>query len=141
MLPPPWTSVVSAPFNRNSDKETLISIVDCLVCVVANADCVFGIEKNTEIAVVNVGESYGVEVVDDDAAANFSVGDAKVTAEVSDDDVTHAEDRVVQNRRIVCVEELVQISVVAECLFSDFTAELEVAVSLFEGRKGDEFGI
>ena len=136
MVLPPWTSVVSAPFNRNSDKETLISIVDCLVCVVANADCVFGIEKNTEIAVVNVGESYGVEVVDDDAAANFSVGDAKVTAEVSDDDVTTK-----FLPRIVCVEELVQISVVAECLFSDFTAELEVAVSLFEGRKGDEFGI
>ena len=110
--------------------------MDCLVCVVANADCVFGIEKNTEIAVVNVGESYGVEVVDDDAAANFSVGDAKVTAEVSDDDVTTK-----FLPRIVCVEELVQISVVAECLFSDFTAELEVAVSLFEGRKGDEFGI
>ena len=106
--------------------------MDCLVCVVANADCVFGIEKNTEIAVVNVGESYGVEVVDDDAAANFSVGEA----EVSDDDVTTK-----FLPRIVCVEELVQISVVAECLFSDFTAELEVAVSLFEGRKGDEFGI
>jgi hypothetical protein len=136
VLPPPWTSVVSAPFNRNSDKETLISVVDCLVCVVANADCVLGIEKDLEIAVVNIGEGYGVEVMDDDAAADFSVGDAEVTAEVSDNDVATE-----LLPRVVCVEELVQISVVAECLFADFTAELEVAVSLLESGEGDEFGI
>lgn len=137
VLPPPWTSVVSAPFNRNSDKETLVSIVNCLMGVVANADCVLGIEKNVEIAVVNVGESYGVEVVDDDAAANFSVGDAKVTAEVSDNDIPSE----VQPVFVLGVEGLVQISVVAECLFSDFTAEFEVAVSLLESGESDEFGI
>lgn len=110
--------------------------MDCLMRVVANADGVFGIEKNLEIAVVNVREGYWVEVMDDDTASDFSVGDAKVTAEVSDNDVA-AEFLP----RIVCVEELVQISVVAECLFSDFTAEFEVAVTLFKGREGDEFGI
>lgn len=111
--------------------------MNCLVCVVANADCVFGIEKNIEIAVVNVGEGYRVEVMDDDAATDFSVGDAKVTAEVSDNDVTTE----VQPVFVLGVEGLVQISVVAECLFSDFTAELEVAVSLLESGESDEFGI
>lgn len=106
------------------------------MCVVANADCVLGIEKDLEIAVVNIGEGYGVEVMDDDAAADFSVGDAEVTAEVSDNDVATE-----LLPRVVCVEELVQISVVTECLFADFTAEFEVAVALFEGWEGDEGGV
>ena len=106
------------------------------MCVVANADCVFGIEKNIEISVMNVGECYGVEVMDNDTAADFSIGDAEVTAEVSDNYVATE-----FLPRIICVEELVQISVVAECLFSDFTAEFEVAVTLFKGWEGDEFGI
>lgn len=104
--------------------------------IVANADCVFGIEKNIKIAVVNVGEGYGVEVMDDDTATDFSVRDAEVASTVSDNYVT-AE----LLPRVVCVEELVQISVITECLFADFTAELEVAVTLFEGWEGDEFGI
>ena len=58
--------------------------MNCLMCVVANADSVLWIEKNIEISVMNVGESYGVEVMDADTAANFSVGDSEVTAEVSD---------------------------------------------------------
>ena len=111
--------------------------MNCLMCVMANANCVFGIEKDLEIAVVNIGEGYGVEVMDDDAAADFSVGDAEVTAEVSDNDVATE----VQPVLVLGVEGLVQISVVAECLFSDFTAELEVAVTLFEGWEGDEFRI
>ena len=104
--------------------------------VVANADGVFGIEKNLEIAVVNVSEGYGVDVMDNNSSADFSVGDAEVTAEVSDN---YASSEFLP--RIVCIEELVQISVVAECLFADFTAELEVAVSLLESGEGDEFGI
>jgi hypothetical protein len=105
--------------------------------VVANADCVLGIEKNIEIAVVNIGEGYRVEVMDDDAATDFSVGDAKVATKVSDNDVATE----VQPVFVLGVEGLVQISVVAECLFSDFTAEFEVAIALFEGWEGDEFGI
>lgn len=111
--------------------------MDCLMCVVANADCVFGIEKNIEIAVVNVGEGYGVEVMDNNSSANFSIRDAKVTAEVSDNDVTTE----VQPVFVLGVENLVQISVVAECLFADFTTELEVSITLFESWEGDEFGI
>ena len=86
---------------------------------------------------MNVGESYGVEVMDDDTAADFSVGDAEVATEVSDNYVTTE----VQPVFVFGVEGLVQISVVAECLFSDFTAELEVTVALFEGWEGDEFRI
>lgn len=110
--------------------------MNCLMCVVTNADCVFGIEKNIEISVMNVSESYGIEVMDDDTATNFSVGDSEVTAEVSGNYVATE-----FLPRVICVEELVQTSVVAECLFSDFTAELEVAVALFEGWEGDEFRI
>lgn len=104
--------------------------------IVANADCVLGIEKNIEIAVVNIGESYGIEVMDDDTATDFSVRDAEVATAVSDNYVT-AE----LLPRVVCVEELVQISVVTECLFADFTAEFEVAIALFEGWESEEFGI
>ena len=111
--------------------------MNCLMGVVANADCVLGIEKNVEITVVNIGESYRVDVMDDDAAADFSVGDTEVTTEVSDNDVPSE----VQPVFVLGVEGLVQISVVAECLFSDFTAELEVAVALLESWESDKFGI
>lgn len=100
--------------------------------IVANADCVFRVEKNIEIAVVNIGESYGIEVMDDDTAADFSVRNTEVATTVSDNYVTSE-----LLPRVVRVEELVQVSVVTECLFADFTAEFEVAVALFEGWEGD----
>lgn len=111
--------------------------MNCLMGVVTNADCVLGIEKNVEIAVVNVGEGYGVEVMDNNSSANFSLRDAKVASKVSDNYVPSE----VQPVFVLGVEGLVQISVVAECLFSDFTAELEVAVSFLEGGEGDELRI
>ncbi len=107
--------------------------MNCLVCVVANADSVFWVEKNIEIAIVDVSEGYGVEMMDDDTTADFSVGDAEVTAEVPDDDVASEFQPVF----VLGVEGLVQISVVAESLFADFTIELEIAVALFEGGEGD----